>query len=333
MNSPNVICLGEALVDRLGPLGGGLETLNSHHDYLGGAPANVACGLAKLGFNVGFIGCVGDDSIGTQFQDLFISCGVNISALQIHETLLTRVVLVKRDSNGERSFGGFKGNKKNMFADQALNLKNLQSKWPALSINANWLVMGTILLAGDNSREVVEWIIDQSVQQGIQIAIDLNWRPTFWDQTLSPESGPSNQFSSLIEPFLARASLIKLAKEEAIWFFNNDDPVFISGSLPQRPSVIITDGANPICWKIGSYHGTTEPLAPSLVVDTTGAGDAFMAGMLSQVLINSLNPITNNLAEQMVKFSAACGALVCKGSGAIDPQPHYPEVEKFLSLG
>ena len=88
--------------------------------------ANVACGLAKLGVNVGFIGCVGDDSLGKQFQDLFISCGVNISALQIHENLLTRVVLVHRDGNGERSFGGFLGSNDNNFADAINHFNHAQ---------------------------------------------------------------------------------------------------------------------------------------------------------------------------------------------------------------
>ena len=106
-NSTQVICLGEALVDRLGPIGGGSDFENSCNDYLGGAPANVACGLARLGIKSAFIGCLGNDSIGRKFCDLFNSRGVNISALQINKTLPSRIVMVERDDLGERSFGGF----------------------------------------------------------------------------------------------------------------------------------------------------------------------------------------------------------------------------------
>ena len=57
---PEVICFGEALVDRLGPLGGDPLVDSPVEDCLGGAPANVACGLAKLGTKVAFLGCLRD---------------------------------------------------------------------------------------------------------------------------------------------------------------------------------------------------------------------------------------------------------------------------------
>ena len=66
-----VVCLGEALVDRLGPLGGDPAVDRPVDDRLGGAPANVACGLARLGSPVVFLGRVGDDLIGKQFVRLF----------------------------------------------------------------------------------------------------------------------------------------------------------------------------------------------------------------------------------------------------------------------
>ena len=71
--APRVLCLGEALVDRLGPLGGDPSTASvaDCDDRLGGAPANVACALARLGTPVGLIGRLGEDAIGAAFRDLF----------------------------------------------------------------------------------------------------------------------------------------------------------------------------------------------------------------------------------------------------------------------
>ncbi|MFZ9947815.1 MAG: PfkB family carbohydrate kinase, partial [Vulcanococcus sp.] len=70
--APQVICLGEALVDRLGPLGGDPVSAGPEQcdDRLGGAPANVACALARLGTPAAFVGRLGSDPIGVAFQQL-----------------------------------------------------------------------------------------------------------------------------------------------------------------------------------------------------------------------------------------------------------------------
>jgi fructokinase len=125
----------------------------------------------------------------------------------------------------------------------------------------------------------------------------------------------------VIRPLLEQAALIKLAREEALWFFAGDDPRVISSGLPQRPDVVVTDGAAPVRWCIGGTSGTQPALSPPKVVDTTGAGDAFTAGLLHCWLA----PVAERL-----RFAAACGALVCAGAGAIDPQPTEAQVEAFL---
>jgi len=331
MESTQVICLGEALLDRLGPIGGEFDSKNSSNDFLGGAPANVACGLAKLGIRSAFIGCLGNDSIGTQFCNLFDLCGVNISALQIHKKLPTRIVLVARDDSGDRSFGGFLGSNDNNFADQNLNLDILKKKLPPLLNNASWLVTGTITLVDDKSREVAYWSIDTAIKYGLKIAIDVNWRPTFWEYSSESDAPPDENISSLILSFLKRASLLKLSREEALWFFKSEDPVTISKSLPQEPDVIITDGSNSIKWLIGELHGETKSLSPPAVVDTTGAGDSFLSGLIYQLVSNPLQCKTYREVNNIIIFAAACGALVCGGSGAIESQPSGSDVNQFLS--
>lgn len=83
--APQVLCLGEALVDRLGPLGGDPATAapGDCDDRLGGAPANVACALARLGTPVAFIGRLGQDSIGDSFRELLADRGVDLQGLQL----------------------------------------------------------------------------------------------------------------------------------------------------------------------------------------------------------------------------------------------------------
>ncbi|MBL6798472.1 MAG: carbohydrate kinase, partial [Synechococcus sp. BS307-5m-G39] len=105
---PQVLCVGEALVDRLGPLGGdpATATPSDCDDRLGGAPANVACALARLGTPVAFIGRLGRDAIGDSFLELLRDRGVDLRGLQSDDQRPSRVVLVRRDASGERVFQG-----------------------------------------------------------------------------------------------------------------------------------------------------------------------------------------------------------------------------------
>ena len=309
-----VICLGEALIDRLGPLGGDPSCDQPVDDRLGGAPANVACGLARLGTTVAFVGRVGGDAIGAEFQHLFRQRGVDTSTLQLDRSRPTRIVLVRRSGDGERQFQGFAGDQADGFADQALQPVALPSA-------ARWLLVGTIPLASPQSAQALLEAVAQARSHGIGLALDVNWRPTFWDAAADPAAGPMQAERSAIRPLLEQAALIKLAREEALWLFAGDDPHVICSGLPQRPDVVVTDGAAPVRWCIGGESGTQPAFSPPQVVDTTGAGDAFTAGLLHRWLA----PVAERL-----RFAAACGALVCAGAGGIDPQPTEPQVEAFL---
>ena len=309
-----VVCLGEALVDRLGPLGGDPALDRPVDDRLGGAPANVACGLARLGSPVAFVGRVGDDLIGERFSDLFRHRSVESSGLQRDPGRPSRIVLVRRSHKGERQFQGFAGDRGQGFADQALAPVSLPQE-------ARWLLVGTIPLATAASASTLKAALEQARQHQLSIALDVNWRPTFWDPEADPASGPSTDAIALIRPLLEQASLIKVSREEALWFFNTDDPAAIRAALPQRPDVLVTDGAAPVRWSLEDQRGIQPAFKPPEVVDTTGAGDAFTAGLLHRW---SAPP------AERVRFATACGALVCAGAGGIDPQPTEAQVEAFL---
>jgi len=308
-----VVCLGEALIDRLGPLGGDPAVDQPVDDRLGGAPANVACGLARLGTPVAFAGRLGQDAIGAAFSSLFAERGVDTTLLQRDAERPSRIVLVRRAREGERQFQGFDGDQGAGFADQALE--------PAALPQAQWLLIGTLPLAAPTSASALLSAVRQARSQGTAIALDVNWRPTFWDVTASPEGGPSAAAKTAIQPLLQQAALIKLAREEALWFFDTDDPGAIQQALPQRPDVVVTDGAAPVRWQLGADSGQQAAFRPPSVVDTTGAGDAFTAGLLHRWAA---------APQERIRFAAACGALVCGGAGGIDPQPTQAQVEAFL---
>ena len=329
MNSqPKVICLGEALLDRL-VLCTAVPTQTKEGEFddrLGGAPANVACGLARLGTTSAFIGRLGPDETGEAFVQLFNRRGVEISGLQRDSDLPSRIVLVHRHTDGERIFQGFAGDQGQGFSDQALDCCQLKVSWRTLAAEAQWLLIGTIPLASPASAESLLWAVNQSKIEGIKVAMDVNWRPTFWGSDNDPSAGPNTEALNAMRPLMEATSLLKLAKEEAVWLFGTDDPSTISATLPHEPDVVVTNGAKPINWYFNGRSGVLEVL-PMHVVDTTGAGDAFTAGILHQLVQHGDHPVSY---EQLLRFAAACGALVCGGAGAIDPQPDSGSVQTFL---
>ena len=125
------------------------------------------------------------------------------------------------------------------------------------------------------------------------------------------------------------AHILKLAKEEAILFFENDNPSEISATFANRPDVIITDGANDISWFMSGVKGETAVINSSKIVDTTGAGDAFLAGLISK-LISYKNTLNELEIKKCITFASVCGFLTCLGEGAIDQQPDYFRVNEFL---
>jgi len=328
--APQVICLGEALVDRLGPLGGDPATAPAQQcdDRLGGAPANVACALARLGTPAALAGRLGSDAIGEALRQLLLGRGVDQSALQSDPTRPSRIVLVRRDARGDRNFGGFTGDRGEGFADQALDAAALEGALSPLLREARWLQVGTIPLATPASAAALTAAMKLAAQAQVAVALDVNWRSTFWDPAAAPDSGPTAEAVAVMRPLLEQAALIKLAAEEARWLFGSIDPVAIRAALPQQPSVVVTDGSAQVAWCFGSSSGVM-PAYPVAVVDSTGAGDAFLAGLLHQLCQQP--KLLDGGSAEAVRFASACGALVCGGAGAIDPQPTQDQVEVFLA--
>ena len=157
----------------------------------------------------------------------------------------------------------------------------------------------------------------------------MNWRKVFWDHSSFSSDISKVERVNLIKKFLNHADVLKLAKEEATLFFENENPLLISQKLSKRPDVIITDGKNPVVWYINGLQGITETPTSQKIVDTTGAGDAFLAGLISK-FISSGYPSNKFEIEDCIKFAGVCGLLTCLGEGAIEQQPYYEKVNKFL---
>jgi len=316
---PQVLSLGEILIDQIADdIGVAYEQVRSWQSYVGGAPANVACALAKLGTPVGFISCVGADQ--EQLPRLLQTSGVDITGLQIHPTAPTRQVYVTRSMDGDRTFVKFSGDDQTIFADTLLSASLIPAH---LFENTKFLVMGTLGLASESTAQAMYKAIEYANDYFVRIVIDLNWRPIFWrDPALAPRQ---------ILDLLTHADFLKLSADEAQWLFQTSSPRAIAQELDHLEGVIVTNGDQECRYYLGERQGKI-PAFTVAAIDTTGAGDAFLAGFLHQLCQHNLDDLADpELTQQIMTYACAVGAITTMGMGAIAPQPNALQVQKFLN--
>lgn len=314
-----VICLGEILFDYLADdLGKSISEVKSWASYPGGAPANVASALAKLGTPSAFIGCVGQDDAGRELISLLQSIGVDVSGVQDTNLAPTRGVYVTRSSSGDREFAGFGKHPADRFADAYLQAELLPAE---LFLEAEYLVIGTLELAYPQSRAAVFRALELAVEYHLKIVLDVNWRPKFWlDET---EAKP------LIERLWSHIDFLKLAEEEARWLFETADAGSIFYRLGSVEGVLVSNGAAQVSYCLCENEGRVSPF-PVKVRDTTGAGDAFLAGLIHQLCQIGIQKLANpQVVQNIVKYACAVGGLTTTKSGAIAAQP-TPEIVATL---
>ncbi len=322
MTKPRVLCLGEVLFDFLSDQPGvALEAVTSWTPYPGGAPANVACGLAKLGTASGFIGCVGKDRAGVELVQVLQAAGVDTTGVQWHPTAPTRGVYVVRSAEGDRHFAGFGEFDTTGFADTHLQAHGIR---PDLLDECEYLVLGTIGLAYPESAAAIAHMLDLAEAAYLKIVVDVNWRPVFWT---NPEAAPA-----IIKNLLARVDFLKLSQEEADWLFGTQFPAEIAAQVDQLEGVLVTAGEAGCAYWVNGHQGQI----PAFVVDvedTTGAGDGFVAGFVHQLCEQGIHRLDDaTVVQKMVSYASAVGALTATRPGAIAAQPTAAEVEAFLYL-
>ncbi len=323
MSNPVILGLGEILFDLLAvEIGQSFPEVKSWNPYPGGAPANVVCAVQKLGTPAAFIGAVGSDQAGTQLVSLLQSLGVNTSGLQYSPSQPTRQVYVLRDHQGDRCFVGFGDYATDQFADCFLDDFLLPIK---LFVEAEFLVIGTLSLASPVTRKAVFRALELADFYNLKVVIDVNLRPNFWTNF--------NDAKPLINQLWQYADFVKFAAEEADWLFNTQDVKKIAHLLNSVEGVIVTNGGHgDINYYINDYQDKIKPFSVNSV-DTTGAGDAFLAGFIHQLYqqgIDSLNDANN--IKQIITYSAAVGALTTLKEGAINALPTPQDVVNFLQV-
>ena len=314
-----VLCFGEALVDiftnghhQEGPL-----SLPNYRQYPGGAPANAAVAIAKLGGQSQFVGQVGDDPFGHFVIDALKSYRVDTQLVTFSRQAPTALAFVITDDVGERSFAFYR----NQTADVLFDRENIDEAW----FDAETIVhFCSNTLTDSDIASTTEQLVITAKKSGALISFDVNLRHNLWSAGLADKE----QVNRLV----AHADILKFTQEELLYLSANNDKTYIQELLSKGAKLIlITDGENPVHCVTKTCSVSFTP--PSVTaVDTTGAGDAFIGSLLfslSQVdNVEALLKQTSSL-ENLLSFSAHCGAHAVSQMGAFTAFPNFSDVESY----
>lgn len=315
---PPVLSLGEALIDFIvADDAPHLEDASTFVARPGGAPANVAIALARLGAPSAFGGVVGDDPFGLRLRSTLLAEGVDVSRLRSTTEADTTLAFAWKDGRGDGRFRLLRG------ADALLSRDDVEK---AGIDGLAALVVGSVALAVEPAGFAVKWAAALAVHREVPVCFDVNVRPSLWpDPTVAREA---------CRPILERATLIKLSLDDARALFDPDAAPAATverlRSGPEAPIVVLTDGARG-CWYASGQSDLPVRHVPAFAVEAvepTGAGDAFTAALLSRLLASDWTPPD----DADIRYAAAAGALATTRPGALDGLPSRQELDAFLSV-
>lgn len=306
-----VLIYGDAFIDYIAN-----DTTNSSFTkFLGGATINVAAGISRIGAPSALITITGDDEASEFCRQEIINEGVNLDYAIFDPTKRVSGVYVHLTENCEREFKDYVDETPNLQVTPEQLQEEAFKRASVFNICSGTMFEPTAL-------KTTRAAVDMAKDKGAIIAIDANIRPLRWEsEEICRET---------ITAFFEDADILKLTDDEL--FFLTKTTTIEEGlaKLDELlvPIVLITVGGD------GAYavlngeitHVSVERIVP---VDTTGAGDAFMAGVLRYVHFNGLPTIQEDLIN-CVAFGNKLGALAATKAGALTALPSYEEIKHLI---
>ena len=310
-----VLSIGETLIDIIAT--DGATSLVEARDFValaGGAPANVAVALARLGVPSAFCGVVGADPLGERLVAELQAEGVDVSRLRQTTVAPTTIAFAWKDERGDGRFWIMRGADLDISADDAdrAGISHLTA-----------LVLGSVSLAAPSSRAAVLHAVALARSHDVPVVFDVNLRPTVW-------SDPAEAVG-LCEAVAGTSTIVKLSLDDAVGLFG--EGIAATDACARilalgAPTVVLTDGARG-CWYANADASDTH-FIPAFSVDAiepTGAGDAFAAAIIARAIASGWKP----LQLEDVRFASAAGALATTRRGSWDGLPIPEQIEAFLA--
>ena len=315
---PKALCIGELLIDFVSTTPD--VTLAEAPGFVkapGGAPANVAVGLAKLGIDAGFIGKVGTEPFGDFLRETLQENDVDTTYLIAGEGARTTLAFVATRSDGMKDITFYR----HPGADILLTPDEVDADYIRA---AELFHYGSVSLSHSPTREATVKAIQCAKAAGAFISYDPNLRLMLWDN--------ADDAKHWIWEVMPYADVVKISEEE--WEFITSDSALAPGV--ERilelgiTLLVVTLGERGCYYTNGTAEGHVAGFRVD-VVDTLGAGDAFVAAMLSQLIRHeSLQTLDTEELDEIMRYANAAGALATQKVGVIPSLPTPAEIEQFL---
>ena len=314
----DVVALGELLIDftqnGLSSQGNPLFEANP-----GGAPCNVLAMLNKLGKSCAFIGKVGDDMFGRMLRDTVRAEGINTDNLVLDTSVSTTLAFVHTFENGDRDFSFYR----NPGADMMLTSDEVSDD---IVSNARIFHFGTLSMTHDDVRTATKEAVYTAKRNGALISFDPNLRPPLWSSL--------DAAKEQILWGLSQCDILKIADNEIEFLTGSADfdkgAAYLKENYGNIKLINITAGSD------GSYcyYEDKKVFIPAFklggTIETTGAGDTFCASVLSYVLENGINGLTEENIGEMLRFANAAAYLVTTKKGALRVMPTREQIIQVL---
>ncbi len=322
---PWVACFGEALIDFLAEPGGADGAPRRFAEYAGGAPANVAAAVARLGGRARFVGMLGTDMFGDFLFDALAGMGVDTRDIVRTDAAPTALAFVSLDADGERSFSFRRPPAADLLFRESDLRADAFDDVAVLHVCSNSLTEAGIAAATLAAMR-------RARAAGARVSMDVNLRPSLWPAGSDPVPR--------VWAALDEAEIVKLCDGEARFLRQSlhDDDASEAALLERlwqgrAQLLLVTDGARPLRWFTRQARGEVSAFRVR-AVDTTAAGDAFMGGLLHAFARQELDLgallETPASIQALVRNGAACGALATTRHGAFAAMPAADALNELL---
>jgi fructan beta-fructosidase len=315
----DVIALGEVLID-FTPFNKPEATQVIFERNPGGAPANVLAALAKWGRQTAFIGKVGADQFGYYLHSLLQNNGIETKGMVFSDTVKTTLAFVHLNQDGDRAFSFYR----NPGADMMLREDEVDL---SLIGEARIFHFGSISMTDEPVASATKTAVSYAKSKGLIISFDPNLRMNLWKD--------SEHAKEMIEVGLKYSDIVKISEEELAFITGYAELEKGTKWLYEKfgtKLIFVTLGADGCYYRLGNRTGRRDANQVE-AVDTTGAGDAFTAGILYQFITKgkSLEDLSVTELDDIVAFGNAAGALTTTQKGAIPAIPTIEEIHAIIN--
>ena len=306
-----VICPGEALIDFVSSdIGKNIKNTGTFVKKAGGAPANVAAAISKLGVEAYFCGTVGNDAFGDFLEETFKRNYINTSLMFKLEGHNTTFAFVSLMENGERDFEFARD------ADSCLDCDMINTDLDEFDLYH--FGSATAFLDGELKNTYYK-LKEYALNNNKIISFDANYRESLF-------SDKKEEFIKSSIDFIKDSNIVKLSEEEVFLISGKDDLYEAVDNIVKLgcENLIVTLGKDGALVATKEYKEVIKTI-PMQMKDATGAGDAFIGAVISQILINS-----NKDIRDIVRYANIVGGMTTTKVGALESIPTSDEVNDFI---